>query len=309
MFMKVLKPRFVSPELKLLRFLHSRMGFSVDDLRRYENLEKGFKGEQQFDRWSEDILIDGLILNDLLYEVNKTVFQIDSVLLSQGTLFQFEVKNFEGDYCLDGDKWLTLSGSTIKNPLHQLERSETMLKQLLQNIGYNMHIESYLIFINPNFHLYNAPINQSIIFPTQLTRFLDKLNRTPSKLNGKHSKLAEILVSKQAFQSPYKRLPNYDYDQLEKGICCPHCRTFLDATLKCSKCGLEETPSAAILRSVEEYRMLFPDGKITTNGIYEWCKGNKSIRTIRRILSNNFEYAGYGKSGHFIVPICFDRDN
>ncbi|MEC1720367.1 nuclease-related domain-containing protein [Schinkia azotoformans] len=304
--MKFIKPRFVSDELKLLRFLYSRMEFPIDDLRRYENLEKGFKGEQQFDIWSEDILIDGLLLNDLLFEVNNTVFQIDSTLISQGTLFQFEVKNFEGDYYLEGDKWLTLSGSTIRNPLHQLERSEILLKQLLQNNGYNMHIESYLIFINPNFHLYHAPINQSIIFPSQLSRFLDKLNRTPSKLNGKHSKLAETLVSKQTFQSPYKRLPNYEYDQLEKGIYCPHCRTFVDVTLKC-KCGFEEAPSAAILRSIEEFRWLFPDEKITTNRIYEWCKGNKSIRTIRRILANNFEYEGYGKPGHYIVPIEFNR--
>ncbi len=297
--MKILKPRFISPELKLLRFLHSRMAFPVDDLRRYENLEKGFKGEQQFDKWSEDILIDGLILNDLLYEVNKTFFQIDSVLISQGTLFQFEVKNFEGDYCIDGDKWLTLSGSTIKNPLHQLERSETMLKQLLQNSGHNMHIESYLVFINPNFHLYNAPINQSIIFPTQLSRFLDKLNRTSSKLNGRHSKLAEYLVSVQTFQSPYKRLPNYEYDQLAKGICCPRCRAFMGETLKC-KCGFEEAPAAAILRSVEEFRWLFPNERITTNGIYEWCGGNVSRKVIWSILSKNFQLEGHGKSAHYV---------
>lgn len=300
MFMKILKPRFVSPELQLLRFLHSRMEFPVDDLRRYENLEKGFKGEQQFDRWSEDLLFDGLILNDLLYEVNKTFFQIDSVLISQGTLFQFEVKNYEGDYYIDGDKWLTLSGSTIKNPLHQLERSETMLKQLLQNSGYNMHIEPYLIFINPNFHLYNAPINQSIIFPTQLSRFLDKLNRTSSKLNERHSKLAEYLVSVQSFQSPYKRLPNYEYDQLSKGICCPRCSGFMDETLKCGKCGFEESPAAAILRSVEEFRWLFPDGKITTNGIYEWCKGNVSRKVIWNTLSKNFKLEGHGKSAYYM---------
>lgn len=299
MFMKIIKPRLVTDELKLLRFLHSRMEFPVDDLRRFENLEKGFKGEQIFDKWSEDILIDGLILNDLLFEVNKTIFQIDSVLISQGTLFQFEVKNFEGDYCLDGDKWLTLSGATIKNPLHQLERSETMLKLLLQNSGYNMHIESYLLFINPNFHLYHAPINQSIIFPTQLSRFLDKLNQTPSKLNGKHSKLSETLASKQTFQSPYKRLPNYEYDQLEKGICCPYCRAFMDDTLKC-KCGFEEAPSVAILRGIEEFRWLFPDRRITTNGVYEWCGGMVSRKTIWKVLSSNFQLEGHGQSAHYV---------
>jgi hypothetical protein len=299
--MKIVKPRFLPAELKLLRFLHPRMEFPVDDLRRYENLEKGFKGEQQFDKWSEDIVIDGLVVNDLIYEINNTTFQIDSTLISQGTLFQFEVKNFEGDFLLDGDKWLTLSSrSPIKNPLHQLERSETMLKQLLQNIGYNMHIESYLVFINPNFHLYNAPINQSIIFPTQLNRFLDKLNRTPSKINGKHSKLAETLVSKQTFVDPYKRLPNYDYERLKKGICCPQCRTFLDETLKCGKCGFEDTPSAAISRSVEEFRMLFPDEKITTNGVYEWCKGIVSRKVIWNVLSKSFQLEGHGKSAHYM---------
>ena len=130
------------------------------------------------------------------WKVNNSVLQIDTALLTQGIIYLFEVKNYEGDYYIDNDRWFSISKTEIKNPLHQLKRNKYLFRRLLQDLGVHFSIESYLVFINPHFNLFQAPLNQSIIFPTQLKRFLKKINSLSSKLTDKHLKLSELLVSK-----------------------------------------------------------------------------------------------------------------
>jgi hypothetical protein len=300
----IIKPRYESAELELLRCLNRRMNLPVTEVNYYSNLEKGFEGEERFDEWLENLSDDWLILNDLLLESNNTVFQIDTLLISQETTYLFEVKNYEGDFFIDADRWYTLSGSEIKNPLLQLKRSESLFRRLLQDLRFNSSIESYLIFVNPDFHLYQAPLNLPIIFPTQLNRFINKINKESFKLEDKHSKFAEQLVSIHLKKSPYTRLPDYTYDQIEKGITCGSCHLFIaeftEKKLICNECGCREEVTTAVLRSVEEFKLLFPDRTLTTKAIYEWCKIIKSKKTIRRILSRNFKLMRCGRSSHYV---------
>jgi hypothetical protein len=78
------------------------------------------------------------------------------------------------------------------------------LRQLLLNLGFNPQIDASVVFINPNFTLYQAPLNKPFIFPTQLDQYWDKLNTKPSKLNRKHKKLADQLISLHITESPYQ---------------------------------------------------------------------------------------------------------
>jgi hypothetical protein len=39
----------------------------------------------------------------------------------------------------------------------------------------------------------------------------------------------------------------------------------------CENCEHEEEIESAFLRSVKEQKLLFPDRKITTNEVHEWC--------------------------------------
>jgi hypothetical protein len=77
-----IKPRFESAELKLLSYLNPRMSLPNEVANYYSSLEKGYIGEQMFDKCLKSLTNDWLILNDLLFESHNTVFQIDSLLLS-----------------------------------------------------------------------------------------------------------------------------------------------------------------------------------------------------------------------------------
>lgn len=288
-------------EIVLLRYLNARMVFNSSEVLNFSNLEKGYEGELKSDVWLRGLTDEWLILNDLLLEYNGSKFQIDTLIIAYEKIYLLDVKYFEGDYSIKDNKWYNPADVLQKNPLHQLERCETLLKKLLHNLGYDFPIESYLIFNNLEFHLYTTSINPAIIFPTQLNRFLKKLNTRPVKLYKKHFQLAEQINARHIVESPYSRLPSYTYESLKKGILCLNCKTFFsDESLVCKKCGCIEDGEAAILMSIKEYMLLFPERKITTNDIYDWCGRIKSKKAIRRVLSKYFKLVGHRTSAHYV---------
>lgn len=298
------KSRVESTELQILRCLNTRMNLSEKDKQHYFNLQKGYEGEVMFDALTEKLLqCECLILNDLLLKMNNTTFQIDTLIIFSETIFFYEVKNHEGDYYYETDRFYKKPKSEMNNPLTQISRSESLLRQLLQNLGFNYPIDASVVFINPEFTLYQAPLNKPLIFPTQVTRYLKKLNTVPSKLNGKHKLLADKLISLHIEDSPYKQLPQYNYGQVRKGMTCGICNSFSISVqgrkCVCDDCGYEEFVSAAVMRNVKEIKLLFPNLKITTNLIHDWCKVIKSKKRIKRILEKNLGIVGVHRWAYF----------
>jgi hypothetical protein len=282
--------------LKILRILNKRMKLTEDEHRYYLNQEKGFQGEIQFDVLTENLQRDCHILNDLQLESNKSSFQLDSSLIFQETYSLFEVKNFEGEYVYDSEYFKTLSGRDIQNPLDQLKRSKLLLNQLLQPLGSKLTIDAYIIFINPQFTLYQTPPDLPFILPTQLERFMKKLDQKPSRLNQSHKNWADKLISLHQTVPSNINLPTYSYEKMNKGMTCCKCDSFLvtifGKKLICNKCGGEELVTVAVMRNVEEFKLLFPERKITTNVIHEWCGVVDSRKRISRILGKNLKITG-----------------
>ncbi|ALC80636.1 MULTISPECIES: nuclease-related domain-containing protein [Bacillus] len=290
------KSRIESAELLTLKSLNTRMNLPNKDKQHYFNLKKGYEGELIFDSLTEKLKCECIILNDLLLKVNNSMFQIDSLIIISETIYFFELKNYEGDYYYQSDRLYKENKTEIINPLIQLSRSEALLRQLLQNLEFNLRVDASVVFINPKFTLYQTPLDNPFIFPTQVKRYLQKLNTTPTKLNGKHKVLADKLISMHIEDSPFKHVKSYEYDELQKGITCEKCNSFSiyveGRKCACKECGHEELVAVAVMRSVNEFKLLFPNLKITTNVIHEWCKVVKSKKRIRRILEKNFKIVG-----------------
>lgn len=253
------KSRPEPSKLKILGFLNTRMDLSEDEKQNYLYLKKGYEGEIMFDSFTDKLQCECYVLNDLLLKINNTFFQIDTLIIFQNKVNFFEVKNYEGDFFYEKEKLYTKSRFEIKDPILQVKRSESLLRQFLQSHGFhNIPIEGMVVFINPEFTLYQALLNEPIIFPTQLPRYLKKLDMTPSKLNGLHKKLADKLISLHIDESPYTTLPQNDYQQLQKGITCEVCHSFLISVkgnkCVCDQCKHEEEVESAVLRSVGEFK-------------------------------------------------------
>ncbi|WP_160725255.1 nuclease-related domain-containing protein [Bacillus sp. USDA818B3_A] len=296
------KPRTKSKELRIYSSLNARMELSSKDKLHYSHLEKGYQGEVFFDQLTSKLQNDLYILNDLCLEQNKSSFQMDTLIISQRTIYQYEVKNHEGDYRYEsGNFYPKLSKEEIKNPLDQLKRSKSLFRPLLKNLGSQLPIEGSVTFVNPNFTLYQAPLNEPIIHPTQLNNLMKELNEIPSKLTNHHKMLADKLISMHQTESPYTRYPPYSYDRMEKGVLCAWCNSVISSPtddrmkIVCNTCGHVETIDSAVLRSVEELKLLFPGIKITTNNVYAWCKVIESKKQISRILKEHYTLVGFGQ--------------
>src|SRR5699024_709594 len=154
-------------ELTILRYLQNRMSLPSNLNARLEQLTKGYMGEKKFyELLKEQLPSNFIILNNLLLEYNNSEFQIDSLVIFENKVLIFEVKNFEGEFFIRDDHWFTVKNENeIRNPLLQINRSEHLLRKLLQQLGRKFTVTSYLIFINNEFTLYKAPLNKNIILP------------------------------------------------------------------------------------------------------------------------------------------------
>lgn len=293
----IYKQRQKPSDLPILGSLYTRTHLPTEDKQYYYNLEKGWEGELRFDSFCKEITCDCLILNDLLLSSNNTTFQIDSLIITTETIFIYEVKNFSGDYYYESEKFFNMKGAEILNPLHQLSRTASLLRSLLSKQGFNLPIKCKVIFINDHFTLYQAPVNDTVIYPTQIREYFRKLNKIPSKLTKRHRLLAEKLLELQLVDSPIKsKVPPYQYAQLQKGISCVECHSLsvLEYGRKCvcNKCIHEEAIESAVVRAAKEFMLLFPNEKMTTEIIHNWCSIVESKRRIKYILDKNFNTVG-----------------
>lgn len=302
------KNREESKELRSLHLLNARMDLQQNEKQHYLNLKKGYEGEVQFDQYTEGAGLDKkfYILNDLLLKYDNTIFQIDSTIITQHWILPCEIKNFDRNYYYHGDKnfYSCSSKNIIKNPLDQLNRIKIMLQKLLQKNGFNIPVEGHLIFINPEFYLYQAPMNEPTVFHPQLKKFLTELDSKPANLNSNHWNLADFLLEEHIADSPYMQLPSYKYQSLRKRIICNNCcSTSLEVDgrkIVCLQCGEQEKIEFAVVRCVEELKLLFPEVKITANIVLDWCMLSISMKWLRKILKKHYVAVGVGKGTYYV---------
>ncbi|WP_188207887.1 nuclease-related domain-containing protein [Alkalibacillus aidingensis] len=297
------KPRSKPTELKILESLHDRMDLSTKDKHYFRKLKRGYEGEVLFDSFTAKLQSDCLILNDLLFKSNNTTFQIDSLIIKPTSIYLYEIKNLEGDYYYDSDQFFKKPRYEITNPLHQIACSQSLFQHLLLQQGFKNNIDASVVFINPTFTLYQAPLNQPLIFPTQVKRHLTELDSSSTTLNNYHKRLADKLISLHITESPVKNIPDYEYNQLRKGMKCPCCGSFEvyveGRRCICSKCTHAEFASTAIIRSTEELMLLFPNMRITTSIIHDWCQVIDSEKRVRRVLDQHLVKVGTNRWAYY----------
>ncbi|SES27964.1 Nuclease-related domain-containing protein [Gracilibacillus ureilyticus] len=301
----IIKARQKSEEYVLLESLHARNALAEKDKQYFGGLQKGYEGEVLFDSWmEEELTADCLIINDLLLKQRNNHFQMDTLMLLAGNIFLFEVKNFEGDHYYDsGHLYLMKSKEERNNPLLQIERNVSLLRQLLHSQNYKANIYAYVVFVNPEFTLYQAPLDKPIIYPSQIRRYLQQFNQQTASITARERQLAQNLTSQHIEKSPYSQLPDYNFNQLKKGIFCPNCGSFaLDVRrykYTCEKCGKSESIQNSLLRSIREFQLLFSQEKITTNKMYEWLGASFEKSRIQRLLNENLKKKYHGNMTYY----------
>src|SRR5699024_7423576 len=131
-------------ELLIYQILHRRKTLTDEEQKKFNNMKIGYEGEVEFFKSLNRLLpANKLLLHSLQLSHNNSEFQIDSLLIWQNTVYLFDVKNFSGDFYIQGKNWFVApSGKEINNPLIQLSRAESLLRQFIHKLGFNFDIQS-----------------------------------------------------------------------------------------------------------------------------------------------------------------------
>lgn len=289
----------------MLNQLKQRKGLSQDDDDYREYLQKGFEGERKFDEILERLSKDSLIIQDLRLEANRQTFQIDTLVITGNNLLVYEIKNFHGEYTFHDNELKTPPYKrVIMNPLTQLNRCGTLLNILLDKIGASISVNRKLVFVNDSFVLYQKTEHPDILLPQQIERHISHLNSFSVPVNSLQRELGYKLLQLHQTEDRYIQVPEYTFEELKKEIMCPQCRLNLKTknrrTAYCPACGFSALNTRIISEEVQAFVLLFPDQKLTTAVIYDWCGALFPKRTIQRVLATNYTESGTRKGTHYL---------
>lgn len=305
--MIIAKERSKSDLLLGLQYLDAYMNLSDEHKRELINLEKGYKGEELFDRTVKKYLTsEFIVLNDLLLNYKGASFQIDSLIISNDSIHVYEVKNYSGEYKYSAGQFSTLSGHEITNPLNQLNRTVNMMRKIMRDWDITLELKAHIIFINPHFTLYNALHTDPIILPTNIDEHFNKLNNQSRSLDKIHHFIAGKLNQSHLEEVPFQRqLPDYKWDDMTKGLSCPNCFEFkvslTQRKYSCRHCLSESELDHLIFDHIKKFCFLFPQEKLTVSALYTWLNGEITHHRIRKVLSKRLIPVGK-TSGRTYTP-------
>jgi len=295
----------------VLESLSRRGEFSNDEQSTLKRLSAGYEGELNFYTiLKENLKVKPIQLFDLQIHVNGSECQIDALLIFENELIVCEVKNYQGDFIINNGDWFTLTNQEIRNPLHQLSRTKVLLQQYLKKHNLSFTVKEFIIFVHPEFHLYQAPLNTPIIFPPQINRFMNQLKNIPCKLHNKHKNLEKLLTTNHQSHSSHSILPDYNYTSLRKGIICKKCNGDMEEVGRkysiCLQCSSREEYDQAIKRNIKDFSCLFPDKKVNVKEVSDWLDHKTSSFRIRTHLSRKFTLVNSGRSSYYVFK---DEEN
>jgi len=298
----IIKERTSPLSLCVWESLYYPTHLSKEQKKEYVNQVMGFEGEQQFDRHLEHVTYEYAAIHDLMLTNGGQLVQIDSLLLTNNKLYVYEIKHYSLDYTFTEDGLYAKSGFMVPNPLSQLQKNRIFLYNLIRSLGYQLEVEAFVFYINTHSYLYELPREKPILFPHQLAKHLSSLNKAEVPLKKQHKRLMENLKALHISEYRSDYLHTYAYHDLKKGLRCVNCSSLTythTVKIQLCTCGSKEAIKEAILRNIEEYRMLFPNEKLTTQLIHDWCGKIVDKQRIQRILREHFQSHGTNKNTYY----------
>lgn len=287
-----------------LRALKWRLPLDDDSKYYLERLERGFEGENEF----SEILASYntcTSIHDFTFEIDGSTRQIDTVFLSNNECILFEVKNYIGDFIYKEDEFYVYHNmQKIPSPVRQVDEASSKFRELLQRIGVRKSVRHYVVFINEEFHLYNAPDHLSIITRAQLRRVLDNLARNRDAVSDTTLQLKEKLLAHNIKDTRPAQVI-YQYDNLKKNVFCFNDGSPLHLSgrnsFTCETCDLKTSVKEIVLETARDFSVLFPTEKITVPALIDFSGGVLTKHNLQKVLTEECVRHNKGRGTHYTL--------
>lgn len=199
------------------------------------------------------------------------------------------------------------------NPFSQAQKIATDLSEILETPT----LQGMLAFggeHNP-IHMHDPVSGIEVRMRCELKQFIHQIAQQERNVRFKPFQTAHPLQKLAPYEigipSKEKDLPGEMKTGVKRGIHCCHCNQF---NLKMSHayvicpCGMHEPREEAIVRTICEYIVIYPERELTTQSLTDFFDGAISKSSVFRYLTKHFKQIGVYKSAKFINPqIVFEQ--
>lgn len=235
-----------------------------------DNLIKGFEGECLYDEIFNTVGHENLyVLRDLYLNINNSVTQYDSIIVTNNRVVVNEIKNLSGDYRYEDNGWYKNNRQMENDPFIQLSKGRSRLISLSQKSPLDFQVDGNIIFTNDDFSFIsdNEGLQSQAVLRSQLKKYFRSFKQ---EAVGNNAKELVQLIKSTIVENP--KLPEpVDITQLKRGLYCRDCISYNllkgKFQFKCSECGSIESYETHLLRAMFDHKYLFPNQRMTRQSL------------------------------------------
>ncbi|MDW0108750.1 nuclease-related domain-containing protein [Sporosarcina aquimarina] len=262
---------------------------------RLSSIKAGFGGEEELDRVLRDYNFPAntWILNDLSLS-SRTLFQIDTLLLTPEFAVICEVKNISGELTVKENPPQLLrvaDDGTITgfiSPLAQVENTCSLFKDWLLSQQIDIPVYGCVVLAYAKQRITIPPTHIPILFPRLVPNYVRSLHADSPKLTSNELRqLTTSLINAHRDYLPDSICSIFDIttDSIKKGVACPSCEQIgmrkRGKGWFCTSCGTRSND--AHIQAIRDWFMLF--NKPLTNTCCRSFLGVKNPRTALNLMT------------------------
>lgn len=299
-------------ELLFYEALAARTALTKSEAKDLSKMKKGYEGEILYDQIFESIGHDNVIIyRDVCLNIDNSVTQYDSLIVSDKGIISNEIKNFSGTCTVNNGNWTLNNFPITKDAFSQLNRSVGKLMEM-RNISQNdFTVSGKIIFPNDTF-VFNSDDHSNwnkIILRSGLRDYFRQFNHSGVRSGHKAQYISRI-ISSCIVENPYFTL-QADKIRLKYGLYCGQCGSFNLSKkrfhLTCNKCGSNECNETHMLRALSDYKFLFYNELMTRNSFLEFIDNDIPVHTVSRFLNKHcFQHQKGNMSNYTFKYFDFD---
>lgn len=297
-----LTKRYKSNEQIYLETLSKRAILTKEEEKKLSWLKRGFEGEKLYDRIFDEVGHGNLnIFRDIWIQGDKSLTQIDALIITDETVFINEIKNYSGSYKYENNTWQIGNIQISDDPIIQAKRASSKLIKIFLENKISIHTDFNIMFPNPYFILSTDDnyCRSKTIKRELMKQYFRNINQLSSWNNT--DRIVQIIQDHIVLEP--KHTPNTDPSRLIFGRQCLQCASF-DFTpnrysTTCNICNHKSANKDHVLSAVRDYNILFSPDNIKSSDIRMLINNEVSRSTIKRhikeicLLNNRGRHATY----------------
>ncbi|MCE4955981.1 nuclease-related domain-containing protein [Macrococcoides caseolyticum] len=294
----IVKAHNPSQYISYLLEVDQRIYLIKKDYLALSHYRKGLEGELKFLHVIKDIE-NVIILWDIRIEMPGEI-QYDFIIITQDTVFHFDVKNFSGRYNYEDGIFMSENGYVEKDLMSSLKKAHKKMEKLIIDNKFGFKMVSKIIFINDTLDLCNFPGSGDVMFYFDIHKIVAHLQRY-KHIDSEMQRLAKLLIDLHKNNSEHEVIHYYDFNQMKPGVKCKACGRIgmkhyrKSRFFKCI-CGYKERNSEVLERTYNAISLI-EKGLVNTSKMVSWTK--LSDRTLRYFLGRRYKKIGSARATYY----------